>query len=207
MTTNGIKLIGAAFPRTGTMSVKRALESIGFGQCYHMHEVFLNPGHVPVWDAVCDGHMPDWSELLSGYTATLDTPACHYWEELAAAFPEAKIVLLRRDPDTWYESMYNTTYQVIMGPRGDVDPALQMIRRLFLGKHMKGRFEDRDFAVNAYRRYCENVPANVPSERLLVYEVSEGWQPLCDFLGLQVPDEPFPVKNTRDEFRARSNLT
>ena len=207
MNTDGLKLIGAAFPRTGTMSVKCALEALGFGRCYHMHEVFLTPGHVPVWDAVCDGNLPDWSQLLAGYTATLDTPACHYWKELSVAFPEAKILLLRRDPETWYESMHSTTYQVVMGPRGDVDPALQMIRRLFLGKHMSDRFEDRDFAVDTYRQYCENVVEEVSSGRLLVYEVSEGWEPLCSFLGLEAPDEPFPVKNTRDEFRVRSNLT
>lgn len=204
MNTDGIKLIGAAFPRTGTMSVKHALETLGFGQCYHMHELFLNPGHVPIWDAACDGNLPDWAKLLSGYTATLDTPACHYWKELSVAFPDAKVLLLRRDPEAWYESMYSTTYPVIMGSRGDVDPALQMIRRLFLGKYMGGRFEDRAFAVAMYRQYCENVIDEVPEDRLLIYEVSEGWEPLCRFLGLEIPSEPFPKKNTREEFHARN---
>ena len=207
MNKDGLKLIGAAFPRTGTMSVKCVLEALGFGQCYHMNEVFLTPAHVPIWDAAGDGILPDWSELFLGYTATLDTPACHYWKDLSATFPDAKVLLLRRDPETWYESMYNTTYQVIMGPRGEVDPALQMIRRLFLGKNMAGRFEDRDFAVATYRRYCENVIDEVPSDRLLVYEVSQGWEPLCGFLGYDVPQEPFPKKNTREEFRAGSQLT
>jgi len=171
-----------------------------------MHEVFLNPEHVPVWDAACDGKLPDWSRLLAGYAATLDTPACHYWRELALAFPEAKVLLIRRDPEEWYESMCATTYRVIMGPRGEVDPALRMIRRLFLRKHMCGRFEDRAFAVDTYRGYCEEVMAVVPGGRLLVYEVSEGWEPLCDFLGYDIPAEPFPKKNTREAFRARSGL-
>ncbi len=205
--TDGLKLIGAAFPRTGTMSVKKALEGLGFGKCYHMHEVFLTPDHIPIWDATRNGEMPNWRDLLAGYTATLDTPACHYWKELAVAFPDAKVLLLKRDPEMWYESMYSTTYPVIMGPRGDVDPALQMIRRLFLEKFMCGRFEDRDFAISTYRRFCENVIKEVPSDRLLVYEVSEGWAPLCHFLRYDVPKDPFPRKNIRDAFRARSQLT
>jgi hypothetical protein len=202
----GLRLIGAAFPRTGTMSVKKALESLGFGKCYHMHEVFLRPEHVRIWDATCDGEMPDWRSLFTGYVATLDTPACHFWKELAITFPVAKVLLLRRDPEAWYESMYSTTYPVMMGPRGDVDPALQMIRRLFFDKIMRGRFEDRDFAVATYRRYCDDLIAEAPSDRLLVYEVSEGWEPLCNFLALQAPNEPFPKTNSRDEFRHRSQL-
>lgn len=149
--THELKLIGAAFPRTGAMSVKRALELLGLGRCYHMHEVFLHPDHVPVWDAACEGDIPDWPKLLAGYAATLDTPACHYWRELAQAFPDVKILLLERDPDAWYDSMYSTTYQVI-------------------------------------------------------YEVSQGWAPLCGFLGYDIPETPFPKKNTREEFRTRSRL-
>lgn len=205
--TDGLTLIGAAFPRTGTMSVKKALESLGVGPCYHMHEVFLNPPHVPVWDAAGDGRTPDWRELLAGYTATLDAPACLYWKELASAFPGAKVLLLRRDPETWYESMYSTAYQVIMGPRGKADPAMRMVRRLFLDGFLAGRFEDRNFAIGAYRRYCESVIEETPEERLLVYEVSEGWEPLCAFLGYDIPQEPFPTKNTRDEFHTRIGLT
>ncbi len=103
--TDGLRLIGAAFPRTGTMSVKRALESLGFGQCYHMHEVFGHPDHVPLWEAIGEGESPDWPKILAGYTATLDAPACLFWRELAVAFPDAKVLLLRRDPEMWYESM------------------------------------------------------------------------------------------------------
>ena len=205
--TDRLKLIGAAFPRTGTMSVKKALESLGFGKCYHMHEVFLNPDHIPIWDATCNDTMPDWRKLMAGYTATLDTPTCHYWKELTLCFPEAKVLLLRRDPESWYESMYSTTYQAIMGPKGKIDPALKMIRRLFLEKYMMGRFEDKNFAISTYRQYCDNVIAEVPGDQLLVYEVAQGWTPLCNFLGYHIPRDPFPKKNTRNEFRVRSQLT
>lgn len=204
--TAGLKLIGAAFPRTGTMSVKRALESLGFGLCYHMNEVFLNPDHVPIWNATFDGKMPDWQNLFAKYSGTLDMPACHYWKELAVAFPKAKILLLQRDPEMWYESMLCTAYQVIMGPGGETDPALKMARRLFLNKFMSGRFEDRDFAITTYRSYCKNVIEEMPKKRLLVYEVTQGWEPLCNFLEFDVPNVPFPKMNTRENFRARNRL-
>ncbi len=204
--THELSLIGAAFPRTGTMSVKRALEYLGLGQCYHMHEVFLNPEHIPVWRAGCNDKIPDWQNLFAGYAATLDAPACLYWKELALAFPDAKVLLLRRDPDTWYESMYSTVFQTIMNSNEATEPALEMIRRLFLEKYMKGRFEDKDFAISTYRRYCNQVIEEVPRDRLLVYEVSQGWAPLCAFLGYDIPQDSFPKKNKRDEFGARSQL-
>ena len=204
--THELKLIGAAFPRTGTMSVKRALEFLGLGPCYHMHEVFLNPHHVPVWEAACEGNIPDWRKLLAGYTATLDTPACHYWRELALAYPDARVLLLERDPDAWYDSMCSTAYQVVMEPVDQAEPAVRMIRRLFFEKYMGGRFEHRDLAKARYRRYCEDVKTEIPEDRLLVYKASEGWAPLCGFLGFEIPEIPFPKKNTREEFRTRSRL-
>jgi hypothetical protein len=205
--TDGLALIGAAFPRTGTMSVKNALETLGIGRCYHMHEVFQNPQHISIWNDTCNGQMPNWRKLFAGYTVTLDAPACLYWRELTIEFPDAKVILLQRDPGTWYESMYSTIYQVIMNTRGEVDPALRMIRHLFFDKYMGKRFEDRDFAVARYRQYCEDVIAGIPQDQLLVYEVSEGWHPLCSFLGYEVPATPFPNKNTRGEFRTRSKLS
>lgn len=188
------------------MSVKSAVESLGLGRCYHMNEVFRNPEHVPVWNAACDGHMPDWRRFLAGYAATLDTPACLFWKELALAFPKAKVLLLRRDPEKWYESVYSTIYQVVMSAKEENDPALLMIRRLFFEKEMAGRFEDRDFAIATYQRYCELVTREVPADSLLVYEVSQGWAPLCRFLGLEAPPGPFPERNTRAQFRERNRL-
>lgn len=203
---DGLRIIGAAFPRTGTTSVKRALEILGFGPSYHMHEVFQHPEHIPAWTAACDGHMPDWHAFLEGYAATLDTPACHFWRELTHAYPLAKVLLLQRDPEAWYESLYATAYQVIKSPAAKHDPALQLVQRLFFDKHMAGRFEDRDFAIATYIHYREAVVQATPSERLLVYEVTEGWEPLCQFLGCDVPDTPFPRKNTREDFQAHNQL-
>jgi Sulfotransferase domain len=201
-----LTLIGAAYPRTGTMSVKRALDILGVGRSYHMHEVWQNPHHIPIWEAAGNGTMPDWHSLLAGYAATLDTPACLFWRELLLAFPDAKVLLLRRDPESWYDSMFATVYQVMTGPEGDADPALRMARRLFLEQHMHGRFEDRDFAVATYTKCCNDVIKEIPEERLLVYEAAEGWEPLCRFLGYDVPSEPFPRKNTRDAFLKRNRM-
>ncbi len=204
MTDDKMVLVGAAFPRTGTMSVKSALEHLGIGRCYHMHEVFLNPEHIEIWNATCDGKMPDWKSLFSGYAATLDAPACLYWRELAQCFPSAKVLLLRRDPESWYESMLSTTHQVVMGPKGETEPALAMVKRVFFERYFKGRFEDKDYAIARYRQYCDEVRGSISKERLLDYEVSQGWGPLCEFLGYSVPDEPFPRRNTRDMFKARN---
>ncbi len=203
---DGVRLIGAAFPRTGTMSVKRALESLGFGHCYHMQEVFLHPDHFPLWEALCDGELPEWRNIFAGYKATLDAPACLYWKELAVTYPEAKILLLRRDPEMWYESVRAIIYPVLIGSQGKADPAFRMIRRLFLENLMTGRFEDWAFAISTYHLYCEEVVEELPKSRLLVYEVSQGWAPLCSFLGYDVPQDPFPIINTRSEFQARNQL-
>ena len=199
-------LVGAAFPRTGTMSVKNALEHLRVGRCYHMHEVFLNPEQIEIWDATSEGKMPDWRAFLTDYAVTLDSPACLYWRELADCFPSAKVLLLRRDPESWYESMLSTTYRVVMGTKGETEPALAMVRRVLFQDYFKGRFEDKKYAISKYRQYCEEVRENISEERLLDYEVSQGWGPLCEFLGYSVPDEPFPMKNTRERFQARNRL-
>lgn len=199
-----MRLIGAAFPRTGTMSVRRALAILGFGASYHMQEVFLNPSHADVWNRACDGAPPDWTHFLEDYSATLDGPACLFWREIAGAFPDASVLLLRRDPDAWYESMIETVYPTMMGKMGETDPALRMIRRVFLDGFMEGRFEDRRFATRRFSQYCDEVIREMRPGKLLVYEVTEGWEPLCAFLGCEVPDLPFPARNTRLEFRARA---
>ena len=207
MTSSGLTFVGAAFPRTGTMSVKSALEQLGIGRCYHMHEVFTNPQHVAVWDAAWDGDLPDWRNLLSGYAATLDGPACLYWREIADSFPTAKVLLLTRDLGSWYDSTYSTVYQVAKGPLADAEPALQMIWRTFFQGYFDGRFEDRDHAIAAYRRYCQEVRESVSKARLLEYQVSQGWPPLCEFLGCDVPTDPFPRRNTREVFQSRNRPT
>ncbi len=188
------------------MSIRQAIGQLGLGKTYHMQEIFLNPDHVGVWERLLDGTQPDWQSFLGDYVATLDGPACFYWREIWHTFPDAGVLLLLRDPREWYESMMQTIYPTLTSPALNAQPAIRMIHRLLLDQFMNGRFEDEAYAINRYRAYCEEVMRDVPEEKLLVYRVTDGWQPLCQFLGCDVPDLPFPARNTTAEFRARAKL-
>jgi hypothetical protein len=201
---NELRIIGAAFPRTGTMSVKKALKILGIEPCYHMNEVFLHPQHIPLWQAAATGIFPDWKMLLAGYACTLDAPACQFWRELAACFPVAKILLLRRDPERWYASMRATICPVVYSPAGASDPALSLIRQIFFETYFEGRFDEKVYAIDRYRRYCDEVMNTFEAGRVLDYTVSQGWEPLCEFLGYAVPQVEFPHLNTTEQFVTRT---
>ncbi len=204
-----LSVIGAGFGRTGTMSSKLALEKLGLGKCYHMLEVRENPDHAAVWSSAVDGGQVEWDSLFAGFGAAVDWPACHFWRELAAHYPDAKVMLTVRDPERWYQSVRNTIYRAMTGPIADDDTnrreRMGMANKIILEQTFDGRFEDRAHAIDVYQRHNEAVRRDVPAERLLVHEVAQGWDPLCRFLGLPVPDEPFPQLNTTAEFRARFN--
>lgn len=214
-----MNVIGAGFGRTGTTSLKAALETLGFGSAYHMTEVFTHPGHVGFWEAARRGERVDWEGFLSGYGVAVDWPACAFYAELMEAFPGAPVILTVRDPERWYESTRKTIYgmhRISSGPApvrlafalaGPFAPGVTGIARLadeIVWKDtFDGRFEDRSYAIEAFRRHNEEVRRRVPPERLLVYDVKEGWAPLCDFLGVETPDEPFPHLNDTREMRRR----
>jgi hypothetical protein len=203
------------------MSLKVALEELGFGPCYHMIELFGHPEHVPIWEAASQGKPVDWERLFSGYRATTDWPACTFYKELMERYPDAKMILTVRDPDRWYESTYNTIYgmrRMISSPifrlaapfRPGLRPAALMNDRLIWEGTFGGSLEDRERAISVFERHNEEVKEHVPPDKLLVYEVKEGWQPLCEFLGVEVPkDKPFPHLNDTDTFRkmVRRRLT
>lgn len=203
-----IDVIGAGFGRTGTLSLKLALEKLGFEKCYHMMEVFENPGHVDVWLQATRGEPVDWPELFSGYRASVDWPACNFWELQLEAFPQARVILSERDPERWYDSVMNTIYPSSMAARDGGDPAMQpwvdMAFELIWDGTFHGRVEDKDHAIDVYQAHNAYVKKQAPADRLLVFEASQGWAPLCEFLGCPVPDEPYPRVNTTEEFRARS---
>jgi hypothetical protein len=225
-----LEVIGAGFGRTGTKSLKAALEELGFGPCYHMFELFGHPEHVELWEAAAQGKSVDWNELFGRYRATTDWPGCSFYEELMHSYPNAKVILTVRDPNGWYESTYNTVYlkrriassAVFRGLRllglRQFDPnkfLLLVLRagtlvglfrpgmargaglndRLIWEDTFGGNFEDRQLAIEVFERHNEEVKRRVPVERLLVYEMNEGWGPLCDFLGVEEPDKPFPHLN------------
>jgi len=207
----GLTLIGAGFGRTGTLSLKLALEQLGLGRCYHMMEVMGNPGHAAQWHAAAKGEHVDWDALLDGYAAAVDWPACSFWRELTKQYPHAKVLLSLRDPERWYESVSNTIYHAMTrempaGLPDDLYTQLEMSRDLILQRTFDGRFEDRDHAIAVYNRHNEAVKAEVPADRLLVFEAAQGWEPLCTFLDRPVPDSEFPRVNSSDEFRARMGL-
>ncbi len=206
-----MKVIGAGFGRTGTMSLKAALERLGFGPCFHMIDLIRDPTPLPNWQAAADGEKVDWTEALDGWESTIDWPGCTFWEEMAEIWPDAPVLLSVRDPEAWYRSTLNSIHEAKeMALRGELqgnteeppDPAvMQMINGLIWKGTFKGRFTDKEFALEVFRRHNEDVKSKVPADRLLVYEIKQGWGPLCDFLGVEVPDEPMPHLNDTDSFR------
>jgi hypothetical protein len=206
-----LKIIGAGLGRTGTLSLKVALEQLGFAACYHMTEVLAHPEHVRFWDAAARGEPVDWEELFRGYQATVDWPGCNFYREFLQLYPDAKVILTVRDSERWHESARQTIYYVRHAFPGWLIPFLPrmgrfqgMIDRLIWVGMFHGRFEDRSYAIAVFNRHNEEVQRLVPPDRLLVYEVKQGWGPLCQFLGVPVPEgQPFPHLNDAEEFRGR----
>lgn len=214
-----MKVIGAGFGRTGTLSLKAALERLGFGPCYHMVDVMEEPYRVRHWLGVARGDGPGWDEVFAGYRSTVDWPAATYWRALAERYPDAKVLLTVRDPDRWYDSARETIFERELASwrpsrteraiewlveRRSPDFALftQMAREVIAEPLFDGRL-DRAHAIEVFERHNAEVRAAIPAERLLVFDVREGWAPLCAFLDVPVPDEPFPRVNDRAEFRRR----
>ncbi|HZO91909.1 MAG TPA: sulfotransferase [Chthonomonadaceae bacterium] len=196
-----LRVIGAGLGRTGTHSLKLALERLLGAPCYHMVEVFAHPEHVSAWHSAAEGRMPDWHTLLAGYAAAVDWPAGAFWPELSEAFPDALVVLSVRDPQSWWESAHNTIFQAIPSRPPDSD------WRKMIDAMMTNRFtsalDDPQACIAAFERHNARVRETVPRERLLEWNVAEGWAPLCAALGVPIPEEPFPRTNTREEWLAR----
>jgi hypothetical protein len=201
-----MKVIGAGFGRTGTLSLKTALEELGCGPCYHMMEVFDKPRHVALWQAAAEGRPIDWDDLFAGYNSAVDWPACSFYEQLIDLYPDAKVLLTVRDPEKWYESVGNTIYPSTQeaGDSPDRRAHLHMIKTLIWQRTFHGRFEDKQHALAIFEQHNREVTQRVPAERLLVYDVREGWEPLCRFLGVPVPkDTAFPRLNDTATFQRR----
>jgi len=195
-----LKVIGSGLGRTGTLSLKLALEQVGFGPCHHMVEVFMHPDSVPLWVAAGAGN-PDWDAIFADYHAVVDYPGCKFWRELMDYYPDAKVLHSTRDPECWFDSTQATIFapgSAVDNPPEPMRPFLQMVTREFAG-----RIHDRSFMIEYFNRHTEAVLAAVPKDRLLVFEAAQGWAPLCAFLGVPVPDTPFPRENSRDDFQTR----
>lgn len=204
-TNVALAVIGPGFGRTGTMSLKNALEMLGLGPCHHMEEVFGHPEQVAHWQAVAAGRKLDWASVFAGYRSQVDWPGAHVWQELVATFPLAKVVLTVRPETAWWES-FSKTIGKFFEVYGDMTlpPHIRAMsdagKELIVQQTFGGNAGDRDAALAAYRLRIEQVRAAVAPERLLLFDVAQGWEPLCRFLGKPVPDTPFPHKNTQLQF-------
>jgi hypothetical protein len=212
-----MRLIGAGLPRTGTLTQKVALETLGFEPCYHWVNVIADLDQVGVWNRALDGDGP-WEEVFAGFQATVDWPGGYFWQELMDHYPDAKVLLSVRDAEKWEPSFRETIWNMCFGEslirlissaRGQVDPQwsryLQLVDRMFWsgeGTFAAGH-ETPEQLMAQFERHNEQVKAAVPSERLLVWSVTEGWEPLCDFLDVPVPSEPLPHVNDRETFLGR----
>ena len=200
-----MKIIGSGFGRTGTLSLKAALEIVGFGPCYHMEAVIKRPSHINMWYKIGHGENVPWEDIFGSFQATVDFPASVFYRELLDAYPDAKVIHTVRDAERWYDSTAETIYGAVNNypvwvPK--IFPVLakfiDLQEQLVWQKIFDGRFPDRPFAVQRFHRHTNEVKQHVPAEKLLIFQVKDGWEPLCAFLNVPVPDVPFPHINDRE---------
>jgi hypothetical protein len=205
----GLQVVGAGLGRTGTHSLKLALEQLLSGPCYHMIEVFEHPEHVPLWHAAVRGERFDWDGIFDGYVAAVDWPAAAFWREIAATNPDAPVLLsVRDDAEAWWRSAHATIFEAMdrpPPPEAGMDEWYAMVIDL-LDRRFTPRWQEQGPATTAYDAHSATVRAEVPADRLVEWRPSDGWAPLCAALDLPMPDSPFPHVNTTAEFRQMANL-
>ena len=210
----GLQVIGAGLPRTGTLSMKHALEQLGYGRCYHMEEVFIAHERARAWASYFTGGPVDWDEVFDGYGSAVDAPAYIAWRDLMQAYPDAKVVLTMRDADSWYDSMRKTILA-----DGYIDSLMTTDMAPMLGPMVGAMLSEvpglppmdgppsgpppKEVMMAMREAHNASVQRDVPPERLLVFEVSEGWGPLCSFLGIEIPATPFPRVNDAESFHTK----
>lgn len=200
-----LEIIGAGFGRTGTESLREALSILGFGPCHHMHELRDNPEKIGPWhDYFCGGAQLDLDRLFDGYRSQVDWPGAHLWREAAARYPAAKVILSVRDLDKWYAS-YAKTIKVFR--ETEMPPQAAHMRQIqeFCDVLLADRTDTRESAIAAFEAHVADVKSSIPPERLLVYELGSGWEPLCAFLEVPMPDQAYPHTNATAEFQ-KSNV-
>ena len=195
-----LTVVGAGVGRTGTTSLKIALERLLGRPCHHMYEMFTDPMEIPRWSAAIEGQPVDWTKMCSGFAAAVDWPAAAFWPELSIANPDALVVLSVRDPESWYRSATNTIFQLYENVPAEMRPWFQCFRTL-LDQRFSTAFADPDVMMSAFERHNDAVRRSIPRERLLEWTPTDGWEPLCDRLGLVVPDDAFPWNNDTDQWR------
>ena len=203
-----IKIVGAGFGRTGTKSLKHALEMLGFGPCYHMIELHQNPERLSFWLEAAETGKTNWDGLFEGYNSCVDWPASHYWRELADYYPDAKVLLSVRSAESWVKSIQSTIFKSLR-TFPDMPPGMERDRRvmnyeIIAKRTFDERLDDDDHLVSAFNDHIAEVQRSIAPERLLTYDGSQGWEPLCKFFGVPTPEEPYPFTNTTADFQERA---
>jgi hypothetical protein len=193
-----LQVIGTGWGRTGTDSMREALTILGFGPCHHMFEVSENPVMKARWRAFMKDGIPDWEALFEGYASAVDWPSAHYWRALAATYPDAKLILTWRSPQSWWTSFEATLLHYYKTTDDRASVGYKIIDKTF-----GGRPDDRDHAITLYEANIAAAIAEIPPARLLVHKLGDGWAPLCTHLGVGVPDIPYPAKNSTSEILDR----
>jgi hypothetical protein len=212
-----IKIIGAGLPRTGTNTLKNALETLGYSKTYHMKELLVNPDKLHHWLTLQSTGTTNWDELYEGYEATVDFPAYPWYKEHLKQYPDAKVIFTTRPFDKWYDSVHSTVWQagpqtlpeklammskLLFNPRlRKVIKCVKLAKKRIFQDTLEGKFEDKAFAEQAFNNHLEDVKATVPADKLLIYDVRDGWPPLCKFLGVEEPKEPLPHLNKKENFK------
>jgi hypothetical protein len=197
----GLKVVGAGVGRTGTNSLKVALEQLLDGRCHHMYELMTHPEEIPAWMDAIDGKPTDWSAVMTGYVAQVDWPGASFWPELSAANPDALVILSTRSAKSWYASASSTIFAVFDKLPPEARPWFEKVREMF-GARFCNDIDNPAAMMDAFERHNQAVRDAIPPSRLLEWTASDGWDPLCERLGVAVPNESFPVTNTTAEFTA-----
>jgi hypothetical protein len=199
-----LEIIGPGFGRTGTNSLKLALEQLGFGPCHHMFEVRDHPEQLPNWEAAARGETVDWDVVFRGYRSQVDWPGARYWRELAQHYQKAKVILTVRDPDSWFDSVQATIAPFVAArgthPSPHANAIAEMAHQTVSVQVFEDRLSDRDHAIRIFRQHIAEVQSAIPSDRLLTFDLRSGWKPLCAFLEVEAPDVPFPKTNSSKAF-------
>lgn len=211
-----IKIVGAGYGRTGTKSLQLALEKLGYGKCYHMEELFRNPAGITHWKNAYQGKKVDWTSLFQNYQSIVDFPGAIYYKEIANHFPDTKVILSVRDPEKWYQSVRATIFGFDPGPAikmkmlfkmpfsapaRNLFQVIQQSNKAIWNQYFEDKFEDKDYAIQRFKQHIEEAKRVIPKERLLIFDAKDGWQPLCDFLGKEIPSEPYPNSNKKEDFQ------
>jgi sulfotransferase family protein len=195
-----IQIIGAGLGRTGTTSLKAALEILLKAPCYHMANISHHPDHINLWHSASQGDHPNWSLLFQNYAAVTDWPAAAFYKELMPAYPEAKILLSFRESEAWFKSCQNTIFPKILSSPGEWG---DMIRSVVFNTFCED-LNDRNSCIAAYEKHNEEVRHYVPADRLIEWQPGDNWAPLCEALNLPEPDEPYPYVNKTKDFIAHN---